>query len=343
MKRLAVFFIVIFFAIKANAAQIEDLLGRHIDVNHKVSRIVAIGPGALRLVCYMGLSDKVVGIENIERHSTAPYIIANPSLLNLPTIGQGGPNSSIDTEKILSVRPDVIFVTYLVDKRSAETLQDKTHIPVVILSYGKIATFDNNDFKKSLMLIGEICDKQDRAKQIISFLDDQFKQLRKLSQGKRKASVYIGALGMRGAHGIESTQGDFLPFKLLSIYNVASSAKISGAFMMSKEQLLALNPDYIFIDYGGLALVKQDYKANPSFYNSLKAFKNKNVFIELPYNYYATNIDNALIDTYWVAKVVYKKNVNMEQKANQIYEFLLGKPLYNEMLKYYPKFQKVNF
>lgn len=344
MKRLIVFFVLLFFiGINANAADIVDLLGRHIDVNHKASRIVAIGPGALRLVCYMGLSSKVVGIENIERHSTAPYIIANPSLLKLPTIGQGGPNSSINTEKILSVKPDVIFVTYLVDKRSADTLQDKTHIPVVTLSYGKIATFDNNDFKKSLMLIGEICGKQDRAKQIISFLDDEFKQLRKLLQDKQKVNAYIGALGMRGAHGIESTQGEFLPFKLLGIYNVASSAKIDGAFMMSKEQLLALNTDYIFIDFGGLALVKQDYKANPSFYNSLKAFQNKNVYIEWPYNYYATNIDNALIDTYWVAKVVYKKNINMEQKANQIYKFLLGKPLYYEMLRYYPKFQKVFF
>jgi iron complex transport system substrate-binding protein len=343
MKRLIVFFIVFFIGINANAAEFVDLLGRHVNINHKVSRIVAIGPGTLRLVCYMGLSNEVVGIENIEKQSTAPYIVANRSLLKLPTIGQGGPNSSINTEKILSVKPDVIFVTYLVDKRSADTLQDKTHIPVVVLSYGKIATFDNSDFKKSLMLIGEICDKEDRAKQIIDFIDKEFTQLRELSQNNQKVSAYIGALGMRGAHGIESTQSNFLPFDLLGIYNVASSTKINGAFMMSKEQLLALNPDYIFIDLGGLALVKQDYKANPSFYNSLKAFKNKNVYIEWPYNYYATNIDNAIIDTYWIAKVVYKKNINMEQKANQIYKFLLGKPLYNEMLRHYTKFQKVVF
>ncbi|MGE4546881.1 MAG: iron ABC transporter substrate-binding protein [Desulfurella sp.] len=344
MKRLIVFSVLFFIVgINANAKEVVDLLGRHIDIEHKATRIVAIGPGALRLVCYMGLSSHVVGIENIERHSTAPYIVANSSLLKLPTIGQGGPNSSIDTEKILSVKPDVIFVTYLVDKRTADALQDKTHIPVVALSYGKVATFNNDDFKKSLLLIGEICDKQDRVKQIISFLSNEFKQLQELSQGKQKVSAYIGALGMRGAHGIESTQGDFLPFKLLGIYNVASSAKINGAFMMSKEQLLAQNPDYIFIDFLGLALVKQDYNTNSKFYNSLKAFKNKNVYIEWPYNYYATNIDNALIDTYWIAKVVYKKNINMEQKANQIYKFLLGKPLYNEMLKYYPKFQKVVF
>ncbi len=345
MKRLIVYAVIlfIFIAAKANAKEVIDLLDRHIDINHKVSRIVAIGPGTLRLICYMGLADRVVGIENIEKKSTAPYIIANPQLLKLPVIGQGGPNSSINTERILSVKPDVIFVNYLVDKNTAQIIQNKTHIPVVVLSYGQIATFNNNDFKKSLMLIGEICDKTDRAEKIISFLDEQFSYFRKISQNKPKVSAYIGALGMRGAHGIESTQANFLPFELLGIQNVVKGIKTQGAIMVSKEEILKMNPQYIFIDLGGLPLVKQDYQKSPLFYKSLSAFKNGNVYLEWPYNYYATNIDNALIDTYFIAKVVYKQNYNMKQEADEIYKFLLNKPLYDKMLHYYKNFGRVNF
>ncbi|AHF97179.1 MULTISPECIES: iron ABC transporter substrate-binding protein [Desulfurella] len=346
MKRFIILLVVFFVIIanKANAMEVVDLLGRHVSINHKVSRIVAIGPGTLRLICYMDLANKVVGIENIEKKSTAPYMIANPHLLKLPVIGQGGPNSSINTEKILSLKPDVIFVTYLLDKNGAQLIQDKTHIPVVVLSYGQIATFNNDDFKKSLMLIGQTCDKQDRAKQIISFLDKQFNYIKEISLNKPKVSAYIGALGMKGAHGIESTQGNFLPFELLGIDNVIKSVKSQGAVMVSKEEILKLNPQYIFIDLGGLALVEKDYKKNQQFYKSLSAFKNGNVYIEWPYNYYATNIDNALIDTYFIANVVYKQNYNIKQIADEIYKFLLNKPLYDKMLKVYKRnLGKLNF
>ncbi|MGC9258172.1 iron ABC transporter substrate-binding protein [Desulfurella sp.] len=337
-----VFFIII--AVKANAMEVVDLLDRHVSINHKVSRIVAIGPGTLRLICYMDLANNVVGIENIEKKSTAPYMIANQQLLKLPVIGQGGPNSSINIEKILSVKPDVIFVTYLVDKKSAQMLQDKTHLPVVVLSYGQIATFNNDDFKKSLLLIGQICNKQDRAKQIISFLDKQFNYIKEISLNKPKVSAYIGALGMRGAHGIESTQSNFLPFELLGVHNVIQNVKSQGAIMVSKEEILKLNPQYILIDLGGLALVEKDYKKNPQFYKSLSAFRNHNVYVEWPYNFYATNIDNALIDTYFIANVVYKQNYNIKQIADEIYKFLLNKPLYDKMLKVYKRnLGKLNF
>jgi ABC-type Fe3+-hydroxamate transport system substrate-binding protein len=48
----------------------------------------------------------------------------------LPTIGLGGPNSTPEAEKLVSVQPDVIFVAYLVDRAQADELQAKTNIPV---------------------------------------------------------------------------------------------------------------------------------------------------------------------------------------------------------------------
>lgn len=342
MKYLIILVFILTFNFKSYAFAVVDLLNRQIYISNKAERIVAVGPGTLRLVCYMGLQSKVVGIENIEKKSNAPYIVANQSLLKLPIIGQGGPNYNINIEEILKLKPDIIFASYL-DRKAADVLQQKTHIPVVVLSYGQMATFDNQDFKKSLMIIGQICKREDRSKQIIDFLGSQFKVLENLKDNNAMVDAYIGGLGMRGAHGIESTQGNFLPFKLLGINNVASKTKVSGAFMINKEELLKLNPQYIFIDFSGIALVKQDYKKKPLFYRSLNAFKVGQVYIEWPYNYYATNIDNALIDTYWIAKIVYKKNIDIKRKANDIYSFLLGKPLYDIMSKYYKPLGKVEF
>ncbi|ALV63680.1 Vitamin B12 ABC transporter, B12-binding component BtuF [Thermococcus sp. 2319x1] len=40
---------------------------------------------------------------------------------------------------MVNLRPDVIFTTY-VDAKTAQDIQEKTGIPVVVLSYGQVTT-----------------------------------------------------------------------------------------------------------------------------------------------------------------------------------------------------------
>ena len=100
-----------------------------------VQRVVAIGPGALRLVTYAEGASMVVGIEEIEKKPSPgkSYMLAYPDLKKLPGIGQGGPDTAPNEESLLGVKPDVIFVCSLVDKEKANQLQAKTGIPVVAL------------------------------------------------------------------------------------------------------------------------------------------------------------------------------------------------------------------
>jgi len=46
---------------------ITDLSGRQVNVPVPAQKVVAIGPGALRLVCYVNGVGKVVGVENAEK------------------------------------------------------------------------------------------------------------------------------------------------------------------------------------------------------------------------------------------------------------------------------------
>jgi iron complex transport system substrate-binding protein len=79
-------------------------------------------------------------------------------------IGPGGPNNAPDPEKLLAVKPDVIFTTYAADKAAADNLQSKTGIPVIALSYGKTSTFDPQ-VNASLLLIGKINGMDKRAQE----------------------------------------------------------------------------------------------------------------------------------------------------------------------------------
>ncbi|MGO0122376.1 iron ABC transporter substrate-binding protein [Desulfothermobacter acidiphilus] len=329
--------------------KLTDLLGREVEVPVPAQRVVALGPGALRLVCYVNGTTKVVGVEDFEKKNPAgrPYILAHPELKDLPSAGPGGPQSSPDPERIVSLKPDVIFITYLVDKSQADRLQAQTGIPVVMLSYGQLATFGDEVYD-SLKLIGKIIGEEKRAEEVVSFFQGNIQELQKRTQdipADQKPTVYVGALGMRGTHGIESTQAQFPLFRFIGARNVADETGLKGSVMIEREKLLSWNPDIIIIDEAGLGLVKEDYKKNPSFYQSLKAFKEGKVYGMLPFNFYTTNLDTALADAYWLGKVIYPdkfQDIDPVKQADAIYTFLLGKPLYAQMAKDFGGFEKIN-
>ncbi|MFL7793206.1 MAG: iron ABC transporter substrate-binding protein [Anaerolineae bacterium] len=339
---------------ETETVSVTDLLGREVSVPAEVSRVVAIGPGALRLYVYAGNLNYVVGVEQIEADSPTgrPYLLANPELAELPVIGQGGPNNAPDPEKILTLAPDVIFSTYATDAAAADELQTKTGIPVVVISYGTVGfgttTIFGEAVQDSLRLIGGITGQTEKAQAAIDFLQEIQQDLDSRTKDVSdadKPSVYVGGLGARGTHGIESTQGMYALLDAVHAKNVVDETGESGSIMIDKEKLLAWDPNYIFIDQGGLAAVLEDYQKNPAFYKSLSAVQNGQVYAQLPYNYYSTNIDTAIADAYYLGKILYPAafaDIDPLQKADEIYWSLLGQPVYTQMAESFGGFKQLN-
>ncbi len=333
---------------KANHSEtvmINDLLGREVEIPNEVNRVVAIGPGALRLVVYAGNLDDVVGIEQFELNSSIgrPYLLANPTLVELPIIGQGGPNNAPDAEKILSVSPDVIFSTYTADPSVADELEAKIGVPVVILNYGSVrfgtTSIFGESIQESLSLIGNIMNQAEKAQAAVDYIRQAEADLsqRTIIVGEgEKPLVYIGGLGSKGTHGIESTQGQYALLDVIHANNAVDETGESGSVMLDKEQLLEWDPDIIILDEGGLSNVLEDVAKNPIFYQSLSAIQSGQVYGQLPYNYYSTNIDTAIADAYYLGTLLYPQqfsDIDPVQKANEIYQTFLGMPVYEQMAK----------
>jgi iron complex transport system substrate-binding protein len=326
------------------------MLGREVLIPANVERVVAIGPGALRQYVYAGNLDYVVGVEQMEtgKVSGKPYMLANPDLASLPVIGQGGPNNAPDPEKIIAVEPDVIFSMYASDAAAANELEAKTGIPVVVLSYGTVGFGTTAIFgepvQNSLLLIGKITGETEKAQATVDFIQQSREDLEGRTNDIAQAdkpSVYVGGLGSRGAHGIESTQGQYALLDVINANNVVDETGNSGSVMIDKEKLLEWDPDYIFIDQGGFASVIEDYQMNPAFYESLTAVKEGRVFSQLPYNYYHTNIDTAIADAYFLGTVVFPDSfadIDPEAKADEIYQAMLGESLYAQMKENFGEF-----
>jgi len=330
----------------AETITVTDMAGRRVTVPRDPNRIVCLGPGALRLIVYLKAEPKVVGVEEMEKMNPRgrPYWLAHPELTKLPRCGPGGPQSidkKPDMEALLSVAPQVIFVTYM-SPSLADSVQKILGIPLVVLSYGAFATFDETVYE-SLRLSGDILNCRDRAEQVIGYVESRREELSRWTQDipePQRPTVYVGGVGYRGAHGIESTEQHYTPFEWVHADNAAKHVKASAGTHASvdKETLLKINPDIIFIDGGGLALTAQDYLKSPAYYQGLKAVANGRVYTLLPFNWYTTNIGTALADAYAVGKIVYPDrfgDVAPEAMADAIYTFLVGKPVYTEMKRDY--------
>lgn len=327
---------------------ITDTLGRQVEMDRPALKAVAIGPGAMRLCCYFNNPAIFAGIEQLEMDNPAgrPYLYAEPTLTTLPVIGPGGPNNAPDPERILTVKPDVIFSTYATDGAAADNLQKKTGIEVVVLSYGETAPFDPR-VDDSLMLIGQVMDMENRALELIDLLQ-QFKTDLEVRTGdipaEQKPLTYIGGLSMKGTHGIESTRGNYPLFKAVHARNAADETGRSGSLMIDKEQLIKWDPDIIFIDGAGYPSIMADYQKNQPFYQTLSAVAAGETYLTLPYSSYATNIDTAIADAYYIGKVLYPhrfNDIDPEQKTDEIYRLLLGKEVYKEMVADYGRFRQV--
>jgi iron complex transport system substrate-binding protein len=150
-----------------------------------------------------------------------------------------------------------------------------------------------------------------------------------------KPTVYAGAVSFRGGHGVEGTYAKYPPFDAINAKNVVDETGEDGALILEKEKLLVWNPDIIFLTPGNMNLVNEDYRTNPNYYSSLKAVKDGNVYTQINYNYFGTNIELSIADAYYAGTIIYPNafsDIVFEAKADEIFTEMLGHP-YIQVLK----------
>lgn len=317
---------------------INDMLGRRVEIPQPIKRVVGVRAGALRLLVYMDATAMVSGIEDVELRPGRAYTFAHPELLTLPLIG---PMMGGDAELIAVNQPDVIFMTFATIGE-ADDLQNKTGIPVIALNSGNLS-HDKQNFFQSLQLIGEVINRPERADSLTQFIQQQEQLLKSLTPetASQAPKVYLGGVSYSGAHGITSTNPFYEGFEMVNAHNVAKNV---GGFetrtgaSIDIEQLLVWNPDHIFIDAAGLALVNPQLSPDAPGISALTALNNRRVHTLMPYNWYSTNYETILVNAWFIASVLYPEKVSestfLKQKE-EIYRFFLGKDVSTELKTQY--------
>jgi iron complex transport system substrate-binding protein len=327
---------------------LTDGLGREVTIPENAEKVVCSGAGCLRYLVYLQAQNYIVGVDSMEKKKNEiegrPYVLANPQLKDYPLIGEA--KGKDDPEKIIEINPQVILKTSMIGESSAPTaaeadaLQEKTGIPVVSLPYGSL----NNETQKaemysSLRIMGKVVGKQERSEEVIAYIDATMKDLENrtadIPESERK-TVYIGGVSLSGAHGIISTEPAYAPFLWVNANNVAAGMGTEHADI-AKEALVDWDPEYIFIDVGTLQLGNEGAIGelkNDTSLAGLSAVKNGKVYGVIPYNFYSTNYESVLANAYFVGKVLYPdrfEDIDPEAKANEIYTFFIGKPVFSDL------------
>lgn len=324
---------------------VTDLKGRQVTLPVPAKRIVALR-AALGTVCYMQLCDQVVGVEDVEARPSEwlgsigrSYRLAHPQLAELPIIGS---RNQPDSERLLSVKPDVIFVGSG-DVRFADNLQHKTGVPVLFVENGDVAE-QRERFYRSLQLIGKVCGREARGEEIIERIDQAIVDIQRRTQNNaEKPSVYIGGMNFQVAHGLTGTSAKYPPFLLLGVNNIADSVQtgkhtVKARFLIDPEALLQADPEIIFVNQSGLELVLRDL--HKPIYASMSAVTKRQLFGIVP-RYYAASPDTVLAETYYMGTVLFPEHfadIDVPSMADQWYQFFVGKPLYADMKRIFGGF-----
>ena len=346
-----------------------DIAERSVEIPASPQHVICSSGGPLRLLTYLEAEDMIVGVDSAEtsyRANIQPYTLANPQFsTDYHVFGEA--RGADNPEKILGLdpMPDVIIKIYPPPGTDPIELQERTAIPVVTVSRHGDLISNRDILDKNLRIMGEVAGREDRAEEVISFFDEIITDLKERTDipEDEKISCYIGGIGRQGgSHGLQSTEVEYPPFHLISAHDVLhydTGLEITHeTAQVNKEKIIQWDPEIIFVD---LYTLHSDNKnsalyqlRNDPSYQQLQAVQSGNVYGVLPYNVYGHNFDTALVNSYFIGKVLYPKqfkDVDLEEKSIEIFQFLVcegdeicAKEVYDKMINAYevPAFTKLD-
>ena len=327
---------------------ITDMIGREVAVTPgSYKRVVCIGAGALRMYSYVGDVALLCGVEDIDNTTLAerpkmfdsvarPYMLAyGDTFAALPSCGVGGPQAqTAEAEKILACDPDIVISEYE-DVEKEDALQEQLGVPVVTLKMGPGGVFDEN-FLGTLRMLGVIFGEEEKAETLVSFIESERAEIEKRTADvpeEQKPAVYICGLGSWGTtnHLMTGTE-KYIGFKVANIRNAVTGVDGPAIQAIEEEKFVAIGEDMdiIIMDAAAVKNIKPLYAENPAMFDTCKAWRDGEVYLEMAYNAYYTNCEIALINTWFLAKTVYHElfeDIAMTAKTNAVTQAFFGMDL----------------
>lgn len=246
------------------AVTLIDQCGRTVELDAPAQKVVSCYYVSSYAMMALGLSDRMVGIEN-KAASRPIYSMSAPQFLELPAVGT---MKECNVELIASLTPDLVIMPKKLSE-SAETLAG-LGIDVMLVN-----PENHEDLCKMISLIGEACGVTEKAQSLLAYYETQMTALEKMTENEAKPTVYMGG----NSSYLTAAPGGMYQSSLISLAGgVNAAAALEGNYWteVSYETILAYNPDVIILPSGADYTVEDIM--NDAALSVLKAVKNGAVY-----------------------------------------------------------------
>ena len=215
------------------SGNIVDGLGRKIMINAVPQRIVSLAPSNTEILFALGLGYKVVGVTEYcnypEAAKTKPKV---------------GGFSTVDIEKVVSLRPDLVLATQIHSKTIIPALE-KLGLTVVALTPSSLT-----GVLDSITLVGKITGQDKQASELVKDLSTQIKAIadktQKLSTDQRPRVFYVTWHDPLMTAGTGTLSNDVI--SQAGGQNIASD--ITGDKTIDLETVINRDPEVIIVSVG---------------------------------------------------------------------------------------------
>jgi iron complex transport system substrate-binding protein len=321
-----------------------DTQGREITLDEAPQRIITRAPDEARVVIALGYGDKLIAGEQATKSCLCPMTFGNVAegCLNcyetiidgrMPDLPEISTRYDIYFEEIAKLKPDLIFCGNLKD---AEAFEDKIGCPVVVLG-GSGWNFGEDGYYDSIRVAAEALDAEEEAEELISFALNKVEMIESVTKNvdpEKKPKVYFASRGAgtgfydpKEGRDFTRTEPNYDPLVMAGGRNVASEIE-GNTVNVPLEQIIAWNPDYIFISNSaagnntGLEFIK-----NSPDLASINAIKEGNVYNCFYPHCRGQPPDRNLLNMMYMAKIMYPeefKDLDLEKEGNEIFKAFLG-------------------
>ena len=296
---------------------VKDMAGREVTIEKQPERIVSGYYISSSACIALGLTDKMVGIE--DKSAKRPiYKLAAPALIDLPNVGSA---KAFDLEACIATEPDLVILP-MKQKDTAQTLQEMGIATLLVLPES------HEQLIQMFTLIGTATNTVEQAEKLISYYNTKLSAVTELTRDipdDEKPVVYLGSTG----DILRTAPREMYQASLITTAGGKNAGDVlegSSWTDVDNETFLTMNPDIIVIPTDNFAVSSPDYTAedvmnNPTF-SDVTAVKNSAVY-QMPVGYEAWDspVPSGILGTLWMLKTLHPELYPAEQFAADVNEF----------------------
>lgn len=262
----------------ADSKNITNIDGTKLQVPKKPEKIAAVYGPAYEAMVVLGAEDKIVLCADVQFQNFPWAKKVYKKISKIPYLKNV--HSSVNTEELMEYHPDIVFTF----PRPNELRQLKK---IGIAAVPGTSTGKLSDTKNQLMVYAEALGEKEiaAAKEYAAYFDNKVAMVKSITDKipkDKRPSVYYAGTDILTTYGKYSDIPELI--NLAGGRAVSADLEAGNRTQINFEQLVKWNPDYIFIDHGGInenstvEQIQQNVYKN-GMYGTITAVKKKQIYL----------------------------------------------------------------